>query len=74
LDPATRAGRRGRSTAPTGVPPAYSTDDELSRIFAGTMRPPAQPTGSEPDVTERHRRRREDGEPNDVLSRLLGRS
>jgi len=73
-DPARRGRRPGRSAAPPGDAPAYSTDDELSRIFAGTMRPPGQPTGSEPETTERRRRHREDDEPNDVLSRLLGRS
>jgi hypothetical protein len=66
--------RRDRSRTSAGEPPGYSADDELSRIFAGRMEPQLTRDRPEPGRAERRRRYREDDEPNDVISRLLGRS
>jgi len=65
---------RDQSAAPPEEMPAYRADDELSRIFAGTMGPSPQRVPPGESVGQRRRRRREDGEQNDVLTRLLGRS
>jgi len=65
---------RAQSAAPPEDMPAYrADDDELSRIFAGTMGPSPQRVPPGESVGQRRRRRREDGEQNDVLTRLLGR-
>ena len=59
----------GRETARS----PYSSGDELDRIFSGGDQPPS-PRGPVPGESgRRHRRYRDDDEPNDVLSRLLGR-
>src|SRR6266536_2332455 len=74
--PGSRGRRRDRSrnrSAPPGDGPSYPADDELSRIFAGSIGPQVPRTAPEHDAGQPHRRRRDDGESNEVLSRLLGR-
>jgi hypothetical protein len=78
--PEAAAGLSGRQPAPEPAPqsprdglPAHRADDELSRIFAGTVEPSAQRAEPGESTGPRRRRRREDDEQNDVLTRLLGR-
>jgi hypothetical protein len=56
--------------------PAPRNDDELSRILAGSPPPaPRSPRVDEEDTASGRRRRyRDEDEPNEVMSRLLGRN
>jgi hypothetical protein len=54
---------------------APRNDDELSRILAGSPPPAPRSPGVDEDTSAQRRRRyRDEDEPNEVLSRLLGRN
>lgn len=72
-------GPRPYVTGELPVAPAYSppapppaSEDELNRILTGPGQPPIPRSGHDDD-SRRRRRYREDDEPNEVMSRLLGR-
>ena len=70
-EPAGPQGDRGERGVATGWPPP--PDDELSRILSGAVRPPApRSAGPGEERSGRRRRYRDDGEPNEVMQRLLG--